>query len=91
MYRQNISYQLIIRKQAVRVLLDMPARYASRIREQLDRLAENPDRRDITFEPLPDKRGFRLLTADHRIIIDRVDEARVLEILRIGVRPAAYK
>ena len=42
---------------------------------ELERLAENPDRRDIDVEPLVGRPGFRLRVGDRRIIFDRDDEA----------------
>ena len=91
MYVRNMTYQLTIRKRAVKVLLDMPARYASHIRQLLDRLAEDPDRQDMALKKLPGNRGFRLISEDHRIIFERDDEARRIEILHVGARADVRK
>lgn len=91
MYLQNMTYHLTIRKRAVKALLDMPARYARHIRQLLERLAEDPDRGDMALKPLPGNRGFKLLSEDHRIILDRDDEARRIEVLHIGARADVRK
>ena len=91
MPRRNIAYQLTIRKQAVRVLLELPGRYAGRIRGLLNRLAQDPQRPDFRIEPLPGNEGFRLLAGEHRVIFDRDDDTRMIEVLRIGWRTDTYK
>lgn len=84
-------YRLIIRKQAIKALQGMSVRDSSRIRQLLDRLAEDPERRDIDVKPLRGGRGFRIRAGDHRVIFDRDDEIQVIEILRIGPRGDVYK
>ena len=69
----------------------MSARNSGRIRQLLDRLAEDPERRDVDVKPLRGNRGFRMRAGDHRVIYDRDDETRVIEILRIGPRGDVYK
>lgn len=84
-------YRLIIRKQAIKALQGMSAKDSGRIRQLLDRLAEEPERRDIDVKPLRGNRGFRLRTGDYRVIFDRDDQTQVIEILRIGPRGDVYK
>ena len=69
----------------------MSARDSARIRQLLDRLAEDPERRDIDVKPLRGNRGFRLRTGNYRVIFDRDDQTQVIEILRIGLRGDVYK
>ena len=84
-------YRLIIRKQAIKALQGMSTRDSDRIRQLLDRLAKEPERRDIDVKPLRGNRGFRLRTGDYRVIFDRDDQTQVIEILRIGPRGDVYK
>ena len=69
----------------------MPRHDAQRILRELERLAENPDRRDIDVEPLVGRPGFRLRVGDRRVIFDRDDEARIIDVLRIDSRGQVYK
>ena len=69
----------------------MPARDCGRIRLLLDKQAEDPERRDIDVKQLRGNRGFRLRACNHRVIFDRNDDIRVIEILRIGPRGDVYK
>ena len=46
-YEENTLYRLTTEKQAIKTLQKMPRQNAQRIRQAMDRLAENPDRRDI--------------------------------------------
>ena len=82
---------MIIRKQAIKTLQGMSTRDSDRIRQLLDRLAEEPERRDIDVKPLRGNRGFRLRTGDYRVIFDRDAQTQVIEILRIGPRGDVYK
>ena len=84
-------YRLTTKKQAIKALLKMPRQNAQRIRQALDRLAENPDRRDIDIVRLEGRPGFRLRVGDIRIIFERDDEAYPIDILRIVPRGQAYK
>ncbi len=61
-------YRLTTKKQAIKALQKMPRQNAQRIRQALDRLAENPDRRDIDIVRLEGRPGFRLRVGDFRII-----------------------
>lgn len=69
----------------------MSARDSGRIRQLLDKLAEDPGQRDINVKPLRGNRGFRMRVGDHRVIFDRDDETQVIEVLRIGPRGDVYK
>ena len=84
-------YRLTTKKQAIKALQKMPRQNAQRIRQALDRLAENPDRRDIDIVRLEGRPGFRLRVGDFRIIFERDDEANSIDILRIVPRGQAYK
>ena len=84
-------YRLTIRKQAIKALRRMRARDARRVRGELDKLAQNPGGRDIDVTPLRARPGFRLRVGPWRVIFERDDEVRKIDVLRIGPRGDVYK
>jgi mRNA interferase RelE/StbE len=84
-------YRLTIRKQAIKTLQRMRARDALRVRGELDKLAQNPGRRDIDVTPLRGRPGLRLRVGPWRVIFERDEEARKIDVLRIGPRGDVYK
>ena len=87
----NALYELTIKRQAIKALQNMPRQSAQRIRRELGKLAEQPNRRDIDVASLTGRPGFRLRVGDWRVIFTRDDEARVIDVLRIAPRGQAYK
>ena len=83
-------YELTFKRQAIKALRQMPARQSLHIRRELDELAESPDRRDSDVRPLRGRPGFRLRVEEMRIIFERDDDARVINVLRIAPRGRAY-
>ncbi len=84
-------YKLTFKRQAIKALRKMSAREALHIRRELDELAESPDRRDSDVRPLRGRSGFRLRVGEMRIIFERDDDARIIDVLRIAPRGQAYK
>lgn len=84
-------YRLTVKKQAIKALLKMPSQNARRIRRALDRLAEDPDRRDVDVAPLEGRPGFRLRVGAYRVIFERDDKARTIDVLRVAARGQAYR
>ncbi len=82
-------YRLTVKKQAIKALLKMPSQNAQRIRRALDRLAGDPDRRDVA--PLEGRPGFRLRVGGYRVIFERDDKARTIDVLRVAARGQAYR
>ena len=87
----NALYELTIKRQAIKALQNMPRQNAQRIRRELDKLAAQPNRRDVDVASLTGRPGFRLRVGDWRIIFARDDKARVIDVLRIVPRGQAYK
>ena len=83
-------YRVVIRKQAIKALRSMGSPEARRVRVGLDKLAQDPDRRDIDVMPLRGRPGFRLRIGGWRVIFDRHEEAREIDVLRIGPRGDVY-
>lgn len=88
---ENAPYELTIKRQAIKALQNMPRQNAQRIRRELDKLAAQPNRRDVDVVSLTGRPGFRLRVGDWRIIFTREDTARVIDVLRIVPRGQAYK
>ena len=84
-------YRLTIRKQAIKTLQRMRDRDTSRVRDELDKLAQNPDRQDIDVTPLRGRPGFRLRVGTWRVIFERAEETRKIDVLRIAPRGDVYK
>ena len=87
----NALYELTIKRQAIKALQNMPRQNAQRIRRELDKLAAQPNRRDVDVASLTGRPGFRLRVGDWRIIFTRDDKAQVIDVLRIVPRGQAYK
>ena len=84
-------YRLTIRKQAINTLRRMRTRDARRVRGELDKLAQNPGGRDIDVKMLRGRPGYRLPVGAWRVIFERDEEARKIDVLRIGPRGDVYK
>ena len=85
-------YRLTIRKPAIKTLQRMRTRDALlRVRGELDKLAQNPGRRDIDVTPLRGRPGLRLWVGPWRVIFERDEEARKIDVLCIGPRGDVYK
>ena len=84
-------YRLTIRKQAINTLRRIRTRDARRVRGELDKLAQNPGGRDIDVKMLRRRPGYRLRVGAWRVIFERDEEARKIDVLRIGPRGDVYK
>ena len=84
-------YRLTIRKQAIKALQRMSVRDARRVRDELERLAQDPDRRDIDVRRLQGRPGFRLRAGGWRVIFTRDEKTREINVLRIGSRGDIYR
>ena len=87
----NSVYRLTMKKQAIRALQKMLRQNALRIRRALDRLAEDPDRRDVDIAPLEGRPAFRLRVGGSYVNFERVDRACAIDVLRIAPRGQAYR
>ena len=90
-YNTPMPYRMTFRKQPVRALRRMPAAQSQRIMAALDSLAEAPNRQDVDVAPLTGQHGFRLRVGGIRVIFERYDTERHIEVLRIAPRGDAYR
>ena len=84
-------HHLRFSKRAAKALLEMPRLNAERIRRQLKLLVDDPGRRNMDIVALQGRDGFRLRVGDMRIIFERNDRARVIDVLRIAPRGQVYR
>lgn len=84
-------YCLAIRKQAIKALQRMPVRDARRVRDELEKLAQDPDRQDLDVMRLQGRPGLRLRVGSWRVIFQRDEETREINVLRIGPRGDIYR
>ena len=84
-------YRLSIANRAIKALRGMPRGDARRMRDELEKLAQDPDRSDIDVTRLKGRLGFRLRMGGWRAIFERNDGNREICVLRIGSRGDVYK
>lgn len=83
-------YRITFKKQPIKALRATSPREAERIRDQLSKLAVDPGRRDVDVTVLRDRPGLRLRVGGRRVILERDDGARRIDVLRIGSRGDVY-
>ncbi len=84
-------YLLTFRKQTTKALQKMPGEQNRRVRDVLDNLAANPDRRDLDIDTLKGRPGYRLRIGGFRVIFMRDDAARIINVVPIAARGDVYK
>ena len=83
-------YELRISQKALKALKKAPPEIASRIRERLNELAENPFKapnvKKLTKHP-----GFRLRVGDWRILFMVEERILIVQVIMIGHRKDVYR
>lgn len=87
------SYRIEIAKHAQKQLRHLPVRTQENIAEKIAALSINPvnpelDIKRLVNNPLGE---FRLRAGNYRIIFNRDDSIRIIQIIRIGHRKLIYK
>ncbi len=81
----SLSYK----REARKALQRMDGKTRERVFEALERLAEDPDRRDLDVRPVIGNLGFRLRVGDWRILFTREEDEIVVRAIR--PRGQAYR
>jgi mRNA interferase RelE/StbE len=84
-----MSYAIQFRPSAARAMEKLPRSVQARIRDAVDRLAEDP------FPPgvkkLAGESGYRLRVGDYRVIYDVSHRELIVLVVRVGHRPDVYR
>ena len=86
-----MSYMLLIKKQAKKVLQSLARPDRNRIAEKIKCLGKNPDSPNLDIKSLQDQPYYRLRVGNWRVIFDRDDDVKIIAIEKIKSRGGAYK
>jgi mRNA interferase RelE/StbE len=84
-------YRILFTKSVGKALRKMPQDIDQRIRERLERIAEDPYAQQPNVTRLQNRPGYRLRVGDWRVICEVEQEELVILVLRIGRRGEAYR
>ncbi len=84
-------YHVTYRKTALKALRKMPASIAGQFWAAFEKLAINPNRRDLDIRPLQGRDGYRLRIQDRRAIYTIEHAQLIILVLDIGARGDIYK
>jgi mRNA interferase RelE/StbE len=84
-----MSFQITIRKEAIKSLEKINEPYFSKIKESIYELSENP--RPVGCKKLKGREAFRIRVANYRIIYEIFDKNLLIDIITIGHRKNIYK
>lgn len=84
-------YKIVILKTAAKQLRRVPTFDRQRITNKLYALARDPIDSKLDVKKLSGEPGFRLRVGEWRVIFDRDDALKIIEIQRVGARGGIYK
>jgi len=86
-----MSYSIVIRKQALKELEELPLKTNRRISLAIDALSNNP--RPPGSKKLKGEKEYvwRIRVSDYRVLYVIDDQIRIVEIRKIGDRKNVYK
>ena len=84
-------YKILIRKEADKALLKMPANWRIRVTEKILQLARNPDDASLDIKSLQGSELLRMRVGRWRVIFVRDDDVKIIAIEKIKPRGGAYK
>jgi len=87
------SYRIEIAKYAQKQLRCLPVRVQENIAEKIAILGNNPGNHELDIKRLMNNPSgrFRLRVGSYRVIFNRDDTLRIIQIIRIGHRKLIYK
>jgi mRNA interferase RelE/StbE len=83
-----MTYNVSLKKRAIKALVKINEPYYSNIKEALYNLANNP--RPLGYKKLKGRDGYRIRVADYRIISDISDDVLSVDVIDLGHRKEIY-
>jgi mRNA interferase RelE/StbE len=83
-----MTYNVSLKKRAIKALVKINEPYYSNIKEALYNLANNP--RPLGYKKLKGRDGYRIRVADYRIIYDISDDVLSVDVIDLGHRKEIY-
>ncbi|NEU08886.1 type II toxin-antitoxin system RelE/ParE family toxin [Flavihumibacter sp. R14] len=83
-----MTYKVVIRKKAIKVLEEINEPYYSKIKAAIYSLADVP--RPQGYKKLKGRDAFRIRVADYRIIYEVNDEILLIDVIALGHRRDIY-
>lgn len=84
-------YRLQIKESALKELKKIPYRIRCQIDEKLQRLVQNPERRDLDIKKMKGHDLYRMRSGDYRIIYQKQDAQLIILIVTVGHRKEVYR
>jgi mRNA interferase RelE/StbE len=84
-----MSYQITIKKRAVKALKKVNEPYFSSIKKAIYQLADNP--RPSGCKKLKGRDGYRVRVANYRVIYEIVDSELIVDVIDLGHRKDIYE
>ncbi len=84
-----MTYNVTLRKRAIKALENINEPYYSHIKEAIYRLADNP--RPSGYKKLKGRDGYRIRVANYRIIYEIFDDILLVDVIDIGHRKDVYE
>ena len=86
-----MRYMVFIKRQAKRKLQSLSKNERLRLTEKITRLGYNPDDPELDIKRLQGEPYYRLRVGNWRVIFDRKDDVKIINIERIKPRGDVYK
>ncbi len=86
-----MAYDLIIKRQARKMLQGLGRSDRNRITEKIMMLKNNPDDSVLDVKRLQGQGYYRLRVGDWRVVYARDEDIKIIAILKIKPRGGAYK
>ena len=84
-------YTIVYSKEAVKSLQRMPRNVAQRIREKLEKIADDPFTDHPNAKKHQGREGYRLKVGDWRVIYKIQNDQLLIIVLKVAARGEAYK
>jgi mRNA interferase RelE/StbE len=86
-----MNYKIFIKRQAQKKLQSLSVQDKLRLTEKIIALGNNPNDSELDVKPLKGEPYFRLRVGNWRIIFDKKEEVKIIQIEKIKPRGDVYK